>query len=473
MRVWIRTLFFAFLLAWPLLLFSRPAYIDGDSLAYLKGGEAAVDFVLNKIVPDQQYTAQVILGEGGAALAPSGDDPPKPIGATNGARSAWYSTIAYIMSGSGMRMIPLAIAQVLVTAFTVVLAAEAFGPVSNRAFAVTAVILAVGTPLVLVSNLIMPDIFAGLAALAILIFLFRHDQLSLWPKTFLLVLITLSTSLHASIPPLIVAILLLAFVIWLWRRRSDSGIAGAAMGGVAISLGIGMTMTAASGMLAFGEVSLAPKHFPHALARSISDGPARWYLEEKCQKPRYAVCEVFGTDIPDTITGFLFDHGLEQRATAEQMNRIRAEETEIVMNAARRYPVAELRTLTYNIFRQMALFDNRTTFFHIPLMRGPDGSPMLGKPDVDRLGFFAFFDWITYAVVTLALVWLILRLPKMARRDRDALLLLFGAMVANAIIVVVFSGVAPRYSARVVWVVPLMACLLAATFRRLEGEQRT
>ena len=42
-----RTLLFAALLLWPLILFGRPAYI-ADSAAYVKGGKASVEFVIGK-----------------------------------------------------------------------------------------------------------------------------------------------------------------------------------------------------------------------------------------------------------------------------------------------------------------------------------------------------------------------------------------------------------------------------------------
>ena len=44
----IRSLLFALLLLWPLLLFGRPAYMV-DSAAYQNGGERAVTFVLRKL----------------------------------------------------------------------------------------------------------------------------------------------------------------------------------------------------------------------------------------------------------------------------------------------------------------------------------------------------------------------------------------------------------------------------------------
>ena len=45
-----RTLIFAAFLLWPLILFGRPTYLMGDSLAYLKTGQQAVEFAESKIL---------------------------------------------------------------------------------------------------------------------------------------------------------------------------------------------------------------------------------------------------------------------------------------------------------------------------------------------------------------------------------------------------------------------------------------
>jgi hypothetical protein len=88
-------------------------------------------------------------------------------------------------------------------------------------------------------------------------------------------------------------------------------------------------------------VSLAPNRVPVLLARSIEDGPGRWYLEEECAHvDRYAICELFD-EIPRSVFEMLWAEDGIRTATDEQMARIRAEETEIVLAAARRYPLQQ------------------------------------------------------------------------------------------------------------------------------------
>ena len=95
---------------------------------------------------------------------------------------------------------------------------------------------------------------------------------------------------------------------------------------------------------AFGQASLAPKRYPIQLARSVEDGPGAWYLRDHCATERYAICEVFGPNPPRDVGEFLWSrNGVRYRATAEQMERIRAEESIIVRRAAMAYPGFQLR----------------------------------------------------------------------------------------------------------------------------------
>lgn len=453
---WLRTITLSLMLAWPLIVFGRPAYIS-DSMAYVKGGEVAVSFVERELRSASSSSAASAVstkkhhsGEGDETLR-----------TVNGARSAWYSAASYLLRGPETRMVPLVLVQILTTAFTIVLAMEAFGPLSRPAFLATSSVLAIATPLPLVANLVVPDLFAGLMVLGMLVVLYANKRLSFAAKLFLLALITFCVAAHASVPPLALGLLILALAWRVWNWTKTRYFEGQALVTITLSVALGITLTAIAGLIAFGEASVAPKRFPLALARSISDGPARWYLEEECKAPRYAVCEVFGTRFPRTVSGFVFQDGLEDRASPEQMDRIRAEEREIVLNAALRYPATEIGNLATNIVRQIYRFENRIAFFDNVVIVGSDGVPRLEKHAFNRKEIFTFLDWISFATAGAALLALTYLFSRLNSRYREMLLLLAGAICANAVIVVVFSGIAARYQARLIWLIPLIASILA------------
>jgi hypothetical protein len=118
-------------------------------------------------------------------------------------------------------------------------------------------------------------------------------------------------------------------------------------------------------------VSLAPNRVPVLLARSIEDGPGRWYLEEECaQVDRYAICELFD-EIPSSVFEMLWAEDGIRTATDEQMARIRAEETEIVLAAARRYPLQQAQALVGNTLYQAGLVGTG----ELPSARSPNSRP--------------------------------------------------------------------------------------------------
>ena len=105
-----RTLIFAAFLLWPLILFGRPTYLMGDSLAYLKTGQQAVEFAESKIssrVPGPAPTSAVdSVGHPDPAPAARGAD-------TKTARSVTYSVAAYALRWPGQDLTALAAVQVL------------------------------------------------------------------------------------------------------------------------------------------------------------------------------------------------------------------------------------------------------------------------------------------------------------------------------------------------------------------------
>ena len=90
------------LLAWPLILFGRPAYFS-DSLSYYKGGKVAVAFEVGKIA--SLYRAATFQPETATIIGvePPGASP----GEASGARSIPYSVAAYLLSAPDAKMIGL------------------------------------------------------------------------------------------------------------------------------------------------------------------------------------------------------------------------------------------------------------------------------------------------------------------------------------------------------------------------------
>jgi hypothetical protein len=459
-RLWLFGLLAGIIFSWPLLLHGRPTYFP-DTPTYYKGGRVAIDYA---VTAAKRITG---TGTGAAASSPAQHTAPSEGGAAatdkvasqaRGLRSITYSLLTYLLSAPGISLIGLALAQALLSGLMTVVTLEAFAErqVSFHLAAAIALGFAIATPVAFVSIFAMPDIFAGLMIPAIILPATARTELSLGVKLFLASVGGFAVSAHASHPPVAagLTVLALGWVMWEGRRGRMRRYAWL---WIVAPLALGVAGTMAVNRIGVGSASIVAKRYPLTLARSVADGPARWYLEANCPKMHYMVCKFFPGKIPRTVDDFLWAKtGLEKRATPAEMDQIRIEEPVIVLAAARAYPLTEAYGLARNIIRQLYHFWPALTFGTEPI-RDSSGFIELRETSKARA---AGPQWLGYgmeATIALSAAFLAFLYGRLARHERAALLLLILALLGNAVVCVAFSGVSDRYQARVIWLVPLFA----------------
>lgn len=433
------------LFSWALFLHGKPAYLD-DTAAYLSGGGKIFDRV------------SALLG-GGASVAGvggGGDGDPAAI------RSLPYYVLTYALRAPGRSLFLLALFQALIAAFYVVVHCRVEQLRTGQIIAVGA-LLAVFTPLALVAAFALPDIFAVPIIGAIALLATRFDRLAPAMRLALVLVAGLAVSMHVSFVPLALAMTVLAglWLAWTHRTAIPAAFPAALLAGLPLALGVAATM--AGSLLAFGEASVAPKRLPLVLARSIADGPGRWYLEEACPAQRYAICEVFpGGIFPRGLQPVLFQEGgIMRAATAEQLDRIRAEEPEIVLRALAAYPGAQLQISLNAIGRQFVTFRPDEINFDRAFYTAADGTLRISRAPREPIWAVRMVDALAHAAIALAALLLLVALPRMGREQLPVVLLCLLGVAVNLAICAVFSAVAGRYGMRVMWLVPLLAALYA------------
>ena len=448
------TLIAATLLSWPLLAFGRPFYIQ-DSVAYYKGGQAAVSFVTSRLDESQAATP---AGQGSQAAPP----PQKVAKQASGVRSVTYSAAAYLLSAPHGRMILLTICQALATAVVMVATLGAFGGLSLRRTIPAMVVVAATSTAALVSHFAVADIFAGLLIGSMLLLAVASSRLSVGIRSVLLALAAFGMTAHGSHLPLTLGLTMIGLGWVLIGRFVGRPSPKWTWAWVVAPLLIGGLTTVAVNRIAFGETSLTSKRYPFALARSVNDGPARWYLQEHCPERRFTICELYPHGLPKGgALEFLWGpDGIVRRATPEQLDRIRKEEADLVLAAGREYAGFELRRLTLNVARQLVLFE--------PYMSGQNlildgtGTPKLTNGEPPSPTVVRIINIVTALSAALGALWLAWAF--FARRGlRPAIALLFLGILGNAATCILFSAVAHRYQARVVWLIPLYALALGAS----------
>ena len=432
-------------LLWPVALYQRPAYFF-DSLAYLKQGGKGVSLFEARL-------AQLGIIEAPDATVKAMTR--APVAARN-VRSLTYSLFAYFARWPGGTMIALVIIQSLVIAWIVALMWEMLAPrAPPAALALGAAVLLAGTTAPWFVSFAMPDIFAGALVAAVLLLAFDRARLRWSERLGLAAVATFAVSAHAS--HILVALLMLgafaAAQLWQrWRRAAPIDWRGLAWLAGPIALGTGMIL--ALSISGFGEVSVAPKRYPFLLARSIEDGPGRWWLAENCPTRRYTVCKFIG-DLPNRRNILFGADGLTARATPEELDRMREEEAEIVRAATLAYPFHQISSAASSTLYQIASFKLIDARYNWRLVRY-EATYVLQPVDSDY-ALQRTFDGIILAVLLVSLGYSVAIARSFTRTEIGIVALLAVGILGNAALTASLSAVANRYQARVIWIVPMVA----------------
>jgi hypothetical protein len=441
------------LLLWPLAVNGAPFY-SPDSASYLRGGGFGF------------HTGLVILGDwwrslvGGTREA-AGASPQaivaEAIAKSGGARSAIYSVATYLLRWPGNSLTALAIAQAGTVALILSCLGRLIAPQSGiwPRLAVGAGI-ALLTPAAWYAAYVVPDILAGVAIAGAVVLTIFFERISVALRVVLVLLLAFCIAAHASHLLMTASALAAGAVAHFRMHRPTIGrtvwFASPVILAVAAMLG--------TSYAAFGEASLAPKRYPIQLARSVADGPAYWHLRNHCGSEHYAICELYGTNPPRDAGDFLWGpNGVRYRASPEQMERIRAEESTIVRRAAMEYPWVQLRRSVTNAFLQVFQFGPKELVFGVRLT---GERPDLTQVHADRPALKASGKALMYLSFFGSVLLLIVLRRRLTPAEKAAVLVAAIGLLANAAVCGAFSAVTDRYQARVVWIVPALAFFIAA-----------
>jgi hypothetical protein len=435
---------------WPAVLNGRPAYYF-DSAGYFTNGRAAVSAVqakFERILPHKASTARLGTGEGEKSA--------KDVGST---RAVAYAVFAFLTSWPDGRMVGTIVVQALLLAGVLLIWWRRAAPGIGWPAALGAsLVLAAVSQAPWFTSFAMPDIFAGTGVLAFLAMALPSARpLSLVSRVFLVLVAALAFAAHTSHIPLLAAVSCLAMglvVFKAWRNATAPDLRE--IGWLAAPVILGMAVVLTTSMIGFAQVSLAPKRLPLVLARSIADGPARWYLEKHCASEHYTVCQVFPV-LPKNHAEFLFGpNGLRARATPAQMDAIRSEETEIVRRAAREYPLQQAAISARNFFRQVFAWGLWDIDFRRELQLDANGTLVMRHVDETNNARRVFIAAST-ALVLVAVVYLTAMVRRLRPGELAVLALAITAVLINAAVTGVLSSVANRYGGRLIWVLPAIA----------------
>lgn len=452
------------LLTWPMLLNGAPFY-TGDSASYLRGGNFGFHTGLQLL--DQWWNAL------GGALPATSTDPKAIVAAavaeSGGVRSVIYSVTTYLFRWPGQSLIALGIFQASAVALAIGFMRSKLAPRADfhgSLAAAGAVSFLTTAPWY--AAYAMPDIFAGVAIAGAIVLTLLFGRTGAAARISLVLLIAYCIAVHGTHLPIALVVLLAGAIASFLIQRPHRGDAATRALWFASPLVLAVMALLATSYLAFGSPSLAPKRYPIQLARSVADGPGAWHLRDHCATERYAICEIFGPNPPRKPGDFLWSRdGVRYRATPEQMERIRAEESMIVRRAAMEYPVEQFRLSARNIARQLTMFGPDDLEFGQRLVGRAD--PTLTQIGPNRPQLTAFGEIAVYLSFFLSALILVAVRRKLKPVEKGAIAIVVIGLLTNAAICGILSGVTDRYQARVAWLLPAVAIFILLRIRSEPG----
>jgi hypothetical protein len=336
--------------------------------------------------------------------------------------------------------------------------------------------LSLTTALPLLASLLLTDIFAGLAVLALYLLVFASDRLGRFTHSCLMLLVAAAAATHSATFGLLALLALSAFCArWLDPARFPA--AGARRAGFAVLLGVVLTFV--GNFAVSKQWSWTPGGYGIVFGRMLEDGIVKRYLDDHCPNPRLKLCPHRNT-MPQAADEFLW--GTSVFNDLGRFAGLEAEMRTIVLGSLAKYPALQIRTAAIATWTQLfsvasgeGMLDTIWHTYGIAERYVPSVLPAMraARQQHGELDF-RVVNMIHVPVAILAMLalplmaWFGLRDPAWSRIGMLAAAAAL-ALLANAAICGILSNPHDRYGARLAWIAPLV--LIVAAFRLVEARQ--
>jgi hypothetical protein len=384
---------------------------------------------------------------------------------------------------------PAALVQAVATVwiFSLVLRVYGFGE-KARVLVVTVGMLSVFTTLPWVVDVLITDIFAALAVLALHLSVLHADVLRRWERVALFVFIAFATATHSATLAVLLALLAAGLLAACYDRRR---VPFARLAHGVAALAFGATMLVAANYVVAGRLAWTPGGIALTFGRMLDDGIVRRYLDDRCPDPRFKLCE-HRQELPDNADVFFWSNTVFNQLG--RFDGLHDEMQTIVLESLRDYPAlqlkAALKAFAVQLVRVGTGYGVNTDIWHsygmienfvpaaYPAMKAARQQrgelvPLLAA--INRVHLPVAFASMLLLLAVIALGLARARFADLGRLAVTAAL----AILANAFVFGVLSGPHNRYGARMVWIaafvvllVPWRACWRKTCDERSAGQAR-
>jgi hypothetical protein len=329
----------------------------------------------------------------------------------------------------------------------------------------TVAALAATTSLPWIADILLTDIFAGTAVLALHLVLFTPAALSRRETAGLVLLIGFAAATHSATLAVLMAIVAVAGVARLYRRDL---LPLAALGRGTGALALGVAMLLGTNFALSGQLAWTPGGYGIVFARMMQDGIVARYLDAHCPDPRLRLCP-YRHKLPPTADQFLWSDGPFNELG--RFDGLGDEMRTIVLESLVEYPGAQIETAISASARQLVKVESGegvlNSIWHtygiierymptvVPAMRA-------ARQQHGEVSFRALNEvQVPVALISMLLLPVVLLI---GRGDYGDLRLLAAtiavALLANAVVCGALSNPHNRYGARLVWVATFAVALV-------------
>jgi hypothetical protein len=329
----------------------------------------------------------------------------------------------------------------------------------------TVAALAATTSLPWIADILLTDIFAGTAVLALHLVLFTPAALSRRETAGLVLLIGFAAATHSATLAVLMAIVAVAGVARLYRRDL---LPLAALGRGTGALALSVAMLLGTNFALSGQLAWTPGGYGIVFARMMQDGIVVRYLDAHCPDPRLRLCP-YRHKLPPTADQFLWSDGPFNEIG--RFDGLGDEMRTIVLESLAEYPGAQIETAISASARQLVKVESGegvlNSVWHtygiierymptvVPAMRA-------ARQQHGEVSFRALNEvQVPVALISMLLLPVVLLI---GRGDYGDLRLLAAtiavALLANAVVCGALSNPHNRYGARLVWVATFAVALV-------------
>jgi hypothetical protein len=406
---------------------------------------------------------------------------------TGGYLARWYEpylvpsrAVAYgliLNAGAALSFWPVVLAQSALTVWMIALLLRVHGLGGRPGLlAAMVAVLSVFSTLPWLTSILLTDIFAGLAGLALYLLLLRAEELSRREQSGLVVLIGISVATHSATFAVLLMLLSGAALLSLVdaRRMPRRRLVNSAL-----AIGLGAALVFAANATVTRRLTWTPGGFALSFGRMLQDGIVKKYLDEHCPRAHLVLC-AYKDELPRDADEWFWGSPLFDRLG--RFAGLDHEMEQIALASLAEYPLLQIKTAAMATARQ--LIDVRTgegvvnsiwhTYGIIERYR-PTLLPEMRAARQQRGEInFTTINRVQYPVALACLVLLpLVSGYLLRRRDMNDIGELAAfclvALLANAFICGTLSNPHDRYGARLIWLAVTATAIAAA---RLYEENR-